>query len=193
MVDCVDAFTDMCVRKGYVTVERAPWLRYALEKRVTFILISVPICILGIILAPPAMAISFCLSFYLLRVRTNGFHARSRIKCFILSLISVGIFLGLLPRVLNTTIEFTLLVFAATLICKLAPFNHPNMALTKEELTVCAHSAKRRLALLMTAAFLAHIVRFRHLATGIIEGIIMVTMSLVLAYFADWKHTKALI
>ena len=183
----------MCIRKGYITVERAPWLCYALEKRATTLLISVPVVVLGIILAPIEMVISYYLSFYMLRTQTNGFHAKTILKCLVLSLISVGIFMGVLPKVLDGAIEFILVVIAALLIYRLAPYNHPNMALTQEELTACVRSVKRRLKILMSMAFLAHILHFPYLSKGIIEGIIMVAVSLIFAYFVDWKHTKVLL
>lgn len=189
-MDSVNVFADMCIRKGYVTAERAPWLRYALEKRVMSILISVPVFVIGIILAPPVTAISFFFSFYLLRVRTNGFHASSALKCFILSLIGAGIFLGVLPLVLDSTMEFILLAISAILIYGLAPYNHPNMALTKEELAACARSAKRRLTVLLNVVILANIAHYWHLAEGIILGGAMTALTLALAYYAEWRKKR---
>ena len=181
-MECVNAFTDMCIRKGYVSVERAPWLQYALEKRVTSILISIPIIVLGFILAPPAMVISFYFSFYLLRVRTNGFHASSVLRCFLLSLIGVGFFLGVFPKILGNMMEFTLLAVSVILIYKLAPYNHPNMNLTDEESKACAKSAKKRLSILTLLSVALFIMELKQLATGSLLGIVMVAVTLIFAY-----------
>lgn len=181
----VNDFTAMCIRKGYVSEERAPWLQYALDKRVISTLISIPILVLGFILVPPAMATSFYLSFYLLRVRTNGFHANSALTCFVLSLFSVALFLGVLPKILSSMMELILFAIATVLIYRLAPYNHPNMAMTENELAACAHSAKLRLIFLSFFVIACLTLHLKNFAQGTIFGIIMVALSLAFAHYAE--------
>lgn len=44
----VDTLVGMCIQKGYVSQDEAPWLRYALERRVTSIIAFVPLYIYSI-------------------------------------------------------------------------------------------------------------------------------------------------
>lgn len=69
----IGALVDMCIAKGYITQDQAPWLYYGIEKRVTTILISIPMLIIGSLVSTPAMSIAFYISFCSLRTRTNGF------------------------------------------------------------------------------------------------------------------------
>ena len=93
----IDSFTNVWIDHGYITQEEAPWLHYGIEKRVITFIISIPMLIIGSLVASPAMAISFYISFYLLRSRANGFYAKSLGGCVVLSLLIEVFFLGILP------------------------------------------------------------------------------------------------
>ena len=60
----ISSLVDMCIAKGYITQDQAPWLYYGIEKRVTTILVSIPMIIIGSLVATPAMAIAFYVSFF---------------------------------------------------------------------------------------------------------------------------------
>lgn len=45
----ISSLVDMCVAKGYITQDQAPWLYYGIEKRLTTFLISIPTLILLLI------------------------------------------------------------------------------------------------------------------------------------------------
>ena len=78
----VSSFVEMCTEKNYISQKNAEWLRYALEKRIATVTCLVPLLILGFLIANPATVICFFGAFYLLRTRTNGFHAKSIGRCF---------------------------------------------------------------------------------------------------------------
>lgn len=178
----IDSFTNLCLNNGYITQEQAPWLRYGLEKRISTFLISIPMLIVGSWISSPAMAVSFYTSFCLLRSRTNGIHAKSFGGCFILSLLTEVVFLGVLPRLWNNVVAIVLLIASTISIYFLAPYNHPNMDLSSEEVVECAQSAKRRLFALILFLFIMHILQFNQLAAGVLLGIVMVAVTLTFAY-----------
>lgn len=178
----IDSFTEMCVDNGYITREQAPWLHYGIEKRVTTLLVSTPMIIVGSMISSPSMAMSFYISFFLLRSRTNGFHAKSLKGCFILSMLTEIFFLGILPRILNKAVTIALLIISTISIFILAPYNHPNMDLSSKERVECARSAKRRLLALTLTQIVMHVLHFNELATGILLGIVMVAVTLAFAY-----------
>lgn len=89
----IGTLVDVCIAKGYITLDQAPWLYYGIEKRVTTILISIPMLIIGSLASTPAMSIAFYISFCSLRARTNGLHAKTLAGCLILSIISEILFL----------------------------------------------------------------------------------------------------
>lgn len=173
---------DTCIAKGYITQEQAPWLYYGIEKRVITILISVPMLIVGALISTPAMSIAFYLSFHLLRTRTNGIHAKTLSRCLILSILSEVLFLGILPYALNKTVAVVLLIASAISIFILAPYNHPNMDLSDEESEACAKSAKRQLLIMILLLVILYVMHLNQIATGILLGIVMVAVTLTLAY-----------
>ena len=178
----IDSFTKMCVDNGFIAHEQAPWLHYGIEKRVTTLLISIPMIIVGSLISSPSMAVSFYISFYLLRSRTDGFHAKSIGGCFVLSMLTEIFFLGILPRIWNEAVATALLFVSIISIYFLAPYNHPNMDLSPEELVECAKSAKRRILALTLSQIVMYILNFNGLATGILLGIVMVAVTLTFAY-----------
>ncbi len=180
----VDSFTNKCIDNGYITQEQAPWLRYGLEKSVAAFIISIPMLIVGSLVSSPAMTFSFFFSFYLLRSRTNGFHAKSFGGCFILSILTEIFFLSILPRVWNDIVATALLIASTIIILVLAPYNHPNMELSSEEIVECARSAKSRLSVLILFLIVLHILQFNQLVSGIVVGIVMVAVTLTFAYIS---------
>ena len=166
----IDFFTKMCVDNGYITHEQAPWLHYGIEKRITTLLISIPMIIVGSLISTPSMAVSFYISFYLLRSRTNGFHASSFGGCFVLSLLTEIFFLGVLPRIWDEAVATALLIASIISIFILAPYNHPNMDLSSEERLECARSSKRRLLALILTQTVMYTFHLNELATGILLG-----------------------
>ncbi len=178
----IDSLVDACIYKGYITQDQAPWLRYGIEKRITTFLISIPMLIIGSLISSPVMAASFFVSFYLLRTRTNGIHAKSFGGCFVLSIFAVVFFLEILPRLLNNVVAIILLTMSSFSIFMLAPYNHPNMHLSSEELVICARSAKKRLVTLILVLIVMGLFQLNQLATGILLGIVMVAVTLNFAY-----------
>lgn len=181
-MNTISSLVDMCIAKGYITQDQAPWLYYGIEKRVTTILISIPMLIIGSLVSTPAMSIAFYISFCSLRTRTNGLHANTLAGCLILSTISEVFFLGILPCILNDTVTISLLIISIISIFFLAPYNHPNMDLSAEESVSCSESARKRLLILILLLIILHVMQLNQFATGILFGIVMVAVTLTLAY-----------
>ena len=82
---CIGSLVDMCVAKGYITQDQAPWLYYGMEKRVSTVIVSIPMLIIGSLVSSLATSIAFYISFCSLRTRTNGIHAKTLVGCLIIS------------------------------------------------------------------------------------------------------------
>lgn len=188
----VNSFVEMCVEKDYVSQERATWLQYALEKRIVTVMGFIPLLILGIMIAHPATVGGFLAAFCLLRSRTNGYHAKSAGRCLIYSIIGEVLFLKVLPMVWNDIICCIVLTVSFVLIWFLAPYNHPNMDLSSEEVTACAKSAKQRLCLLLLALSTLYVQKQNQLALGIFLGIVMAASALAIPYCLQGHFTEHL-
>lgn len=178
----IDILVDRYLQEGYVSQDEAPWLRYALEKRIITLITFVPLLILGFSIANPATVIGFFIAFCSLRARTNGFHAKSVGRCLLYSVLGELLFFKILPSVWNDIIAFIALVISIVVIWLLAPYNHPNMNLSPEEVTACAKSAKGRLCILVFALSVLYVGGQNQFALGILLGIVMTASILTMAY-----------
>ena len=178
----IDAIVNACIEKGYVTSEKAPWLYYALEKRITSVAIFIPLCAIGLLLTNAATLLSFYITFYFLRSLTNGWHAKTFLRCYICSIVGEVVFLGVLIDFWNPVLARISTLIASILIWILAPFNDPNIGLTVDETDECKRIVKRRLVLLMISITTLRFMGGAHLACGAELGILMTALTLLLAY-----------
>lgn len=178
----IDSLVEMCIKKGYITSDQAPWLHYGIEKHFTTLLVSIPMVIIGCLISSPTMSLSFFISFYSLRKRTSGIHAKTPTGCFIGSILGEIFFLGILSRIWSSTLTCFFLITSAISIFFLAPYNHPKMNFTSEELTRYARSARKQLIILLLIIFVLYKLQYIHSAMGISLGIVMVAVTLTFAY-----------
>ena len=170
-----------CLDKGYITPEELPWLQYILEKRLSTIIIFIPLFAIGCYLTSPLSSFLFLMSFLFLRKRTNGYHASTVVGCFCASMLSVLLFLGLIIRVLSPWISIFLLIISSIVIIYLSPFEHPLMHWTPEEKAACAASSKGRLLILVVLVISTYAAGQIEIGNSILLGITMTAITLVLA------------
>lgn len=178
----IDVLVDQCLKKGFVSQDEAPLLRYALEKRIITLVTFVPMIILGLLITSPATVIGFFLAFHLLRTRTNGFHAKKIGQCILYSALFEIFFLWILPIFLSKSIAFVFLTISIILIWILAPYNHPNMNLSSDEARACEKSAKWRLMTLILFLNVSYVLKMIQFSLGILLGIILTALTLVMGY-----------
>lgn len=178
----IDTLVGICIQKGYVSQDEAPWLRYALERRIASLTAFGVLLIIGLFITTPATLFAFLITFCSLRSRTNGYHAKSVGGCLFYSILGEVFYLRILPDVWNDVFAFIALAASIILIWFFAPYNHPNMDLSPEEVIACAKSAKWRLSTLIFALSVLYALQQYQLALGILLGIVMTASTLVMAY-----------
>lgn len=65
-------FASNCVEEKIIDQQELDWLVYGLERRITSTVTAVFFMLVGIYLANMLSVIAFMVSFYFLRMRTNG-------------------------------------------------------------------------------------------------------------------------
>lgn len=183
-------FTEYCVRRDIISSCDAEWFSYGLVYRWSKV---ITICILfpiGCWLSTFSTSFSFYVSFILLRKRTNGYHAKTFVGCFLFSLCcEFVLFLLISPRLSNISVLLVFIV-SAIVIFFLAPYDHPNLHMTKEELAASGHLAKQNVLVLILAAVLTWKLGFLDLAQGIALGFGYTAFLLIVAYATKWKYRK---
>lgn len=182
MQTIINAIVMHCIANGYVSEQQAPWLKYGLEKRLTGLLVTVPFLLFGFFLSNIPTTIAYYVGFRFLRSRTNGLHAKTVLGCFLASMLCELVFLGFISPALNLGITHTLLLIAFIIIFKLAPFRHPSMNLSQEEVFACAKGSKIRTSILLALYFISLFFGFGQIAKGTALSIVTTAVMLVLAY-----------
>lgn len=182
MPTMIDTLVNYCVINGYVSEQQAPWLKYGLQKRIIGLIVAIPFILLGILVSNIPLTITYYSCFRFLRCRTNGLHAKTVLGCFLASIICVVFFLGLIAPALNFWITYILLAGSSAVIFFLAPYKHPNLELSKIEISVCARSSKFRLCTMLFAYLVMTFFKFHCIAKGIVLSIVTTAVMLVLAY-----------
>lgn len=190
MRNCVNKLVTICLRYGIVSSNQVIWLRYSLEKRILSSIGLIPFIFIALNITDLGGAFGFILSFYLLRSRVNGYHARTLWGCLLVSLGSEFLFLLLLYPLLTPTVAILLTCICSVVLIMTAPYKHTNMHYSNEEVVALRRSIKIRVIILTSTLLVLSFLQCTSLSKGLSTGIAMVSFFLSLAYISEWrKHT----
>lgn len=176
-----------CIQTNVISASDEAWLRYGIEKRLTMLLGMIPITLLAVYLSSPSAAISFLISFFLLRRRTSGYHAMTPVGCLCIAIVLEFLFfLCLYPR-LNAMMMTICGGLSAVVIFFLAPYDHPNMHFADDELQALRFRGRIITLLLLSIVAVCWFTGLLPVARGLTIGITMTAFALCLAYFIDWR------
>lgn len=181
----LDSLTHYCLRNNIISEDDVAWFRYGIEKRVSTVIVGIPVFTLAIILSNIYTASAFFASFYLLRSRTNGYHAKTIWGCFISSVVCIVLCMYAFYPLLNTKWIILLSVFCAAMIFWLAPYNHPNMNYTDNEYRACKKSSRLRAVGLCLCTIVSCSLGFDRIASGLFLGVAMAVSLLCLAHILN--------
>ncbi len=187
----MEKIADHCVKNRIIPEERKPFLKYNLYKRVSSIIGLMLLFPLGWLLAGWQTSVAFLVGFYAFRRWINGYHASTWLRCTIFSVLLEAVFLaGLLP-LLNEIAALAVTAASFAVILFAAPYNHPNMHYTKEELRALTKCI--RIAVPVWSAITAGLYCFRlyTVVRGLATGFAMAAFLLIAAYLQDWRKKYA--
>ena len=146
MQKLMDMVSAKLVTEGVVKACDKEWFAYGLERRILTIFTAIPFLIIAIALSDIWTAVMYLCSFYFLRVRTNGYHAKTIVSCIAWSLILELCFvLWFLPK-LNTIGSICVVnVVAAIVVFAFAPVNNSNIHFDEAELQAVRVKARQRI------------------------------------------------
>lgn len=186
---CVDRIVRYCFKNGLISESQIPWLRYSIEKRLSSIIGIIPFALLALLLSDFGCAFCFILSFCVLRSRINGYHSKTLIGCILVSLaIEILSFKIIYPVLTPITAMATCIVCFVILIL-FAPYNHPNMHYSADEVLALKKSIRRRVAVLFLLLSLFTVKQLISALHGLTLGIAMAAFMLCLAYITEWRKT----
>ena len=185
-----DRITEYCVCNGIVDDSNTPWLRYCIEKRVATLLCGIPCFILAVALSDIIIAFSFFVGFFQLRKKAGGFHANTIPGCMFASVSLEVIFLGIISPALNSVSICIISAVNAMVFFLLAPYNHPQMSLSTEEIAALKKHTRITILKLMLVVAFSQVFGFWFIANGLTAGITMAAVMLCTAYIYDWRFSN---
>lgn len=181
MKQLINKLAIRCIAIGIVEEEDLEWFVYGVEKRVTSAIASVLFLLVAVVLSDVPTAIIYLTSFYFLRSRTNGYHAKTMTRCLFVSvIIELFFLLCILPNLTNNNV-YLLNTISFLIIFIFAPYNHPNMHLSPSEERICQISSRIRITLLTASAFVFCMLGKEWGYAGITLGNTMVAFLLLIA------------
>lgn len=128
--------------------------------------------------------------FCVFRKNTGGFHARTRLRCYLFSCAAVAAAL-LLAAEIELTVEFIAIltvVCLPVLLC-ISPVIHENRPLDEEEISFFRRRLRLLSALFSISVFLTELARHERLAGLLAVGLLLVTILAVLGKLQEFcKH-----
>lgn len=155
--------------------------QYGLNRFFTICLNIVTILILGIIFNQVLQGIIFAFSFMALRTYTGGYHAKTPVRCYITTSISIIITLAVIKFIpINRFVCLGLLIFSCLLIMLLSPIGCSNKPLDEIETVVY----KRRTVIICIAeasvALILLALNFPLIYLPIVFAHILISIALIL-------------
>lgn len=185
----ISIISTACVKHDLIDSEDVPWFEYGIETRITTIISLIPFTLLAMKLSDLPTTLAFLAAFIFLRACISGYHANSVLGCISVSLILELFFFCVFLQHLNTAFFYISNGVSLTAIYFLAPFVHPNMNFSKEEILSLHCSTKRRVTLTTFLALACYRISFTAIAKGITTGTAMAAFMLCLAYFINWRKS----
>lgn len=177
-----------CLKKDLLTEEDAPWLQYALEKRISTTLTSIPFILLSIYLTAPIIGLSMILTFFYLRTYTSGYHANSILGCFVLSILYELVFTTLFIPLLTNISALIISTLSCVILLKFAPYRHPKMSLSDSEYLACSNQSRKRVLVILGISLVCYVLSVESILIGCTTGMTMATILLLCAYIIDERR-----
>ena len=185
----VDKLTYYCLNEELIKSEDVPWFKYGLEKRISTIIVGIPFLIIAFLISSFLCAVSFFASYFFVRKYIGGYHAKSVLGCIFFSLLMEIVFLGCLPYLINTPFLSGIHVISIVAVFLLAPYNHPNMHLSLDEITVCKKKGRHRICIATLICLIVQLAEGSEIAKGCTIGIVMAATLLCFGYIFNWRNT----
>lgn len=175
--------TNLCLSKEIIVPEEAEWFAYGITRRLSTIFTVLVLFPIACHLSSWDISLSFFLSFFYLRKRTNGYHANSFTGCLFFSMCSVYVIFHLvLPRIPREAI-LCIPLMSSIIILLLAPIQNENIKMSEAEQKKTAFFVKRNTVLLLFFILCSKTINYFNITVGLSLGVGYTAFLLILAYY----------
>ena len=86
LLSCCERLIDFFISQCGLPETRRPWYIYTLQTRISMFLSTAGMMLLGCLVATPYQVTCFIVGIFSLRRRLDGYHAKTPLRCFFLSI-----------------------------------------------------------------------------------------------------------
>ncbi len=185
---CVNRITCYLLKRGIITDTDTEMFRYGLEKRLSTLMVAIPFFILAVFLIGILPSGAFFFGFFFLRSKTNGIHARTPAICLLSSLAMEIVFVLCIFPFLSSFIKGIISLLCLFLVFRYAPYVHPNLPLSEEEIALVRKQARMRVIVLIFISWIAGFLGWHDFSNGVTLGMAMAVLVLCLPYILKTKR-----
>lgn len=152
-------------------------IRFGLEVMIEKLFFICIVAILGLLMNCFFESILFTLSFSIMREYGGGYHAETRKKCIVLSILTLVVSLSIIKlaenfQVLTFPICAVAFISAIYILIK-APIDTPNKRFDEDEVRVYGRKARLLTVILLSVALFLWVLKFNDFAVTVLTGIIV--------------------
>lgn len=157
--------------------EKSEVIRYGLEIVITKVFFTISIVIIGMIMNCLVESVIFAVAFTLIRQYSGGYHAETKIKCFMLSILTLVAALMIIKLIEYFPVLILPLFVISNIsgiyiLCQ-APVDTLNKRLDEDEIRVYGGRARAITAILLFVAVLLLFLGLNNFVFAVLTGIIM--------------------
>lgn len=162
MKNISDAIADTLWTQGVIQKEDIDICRYGLDVFISSALEIASILMIAVFVGTFFESVLFFTAFVPLRVYVGGYHANTKLKCYLISLGVYGVFtviMNILPQGAYSAVSLTITIFSLIMVLIAAPVIHQNKTVHEIEkkhyrkLSIWICAVETIIILLLTAVF----------------------------------------
>lgn len=169
-------------------------VRFGLEVMIEKAIFIVIIAALGLLMNCFWESAVFAVSFTLLREYGGGYHAETKKKCFVLSVLTLVAALSIIKLAENFQVMMFPLggiaLISVIYILIKAPIDTPNKRFDEDEIRVYGRKARLLTVVLLSAALLLWILKFSNFTFTVLTGIIIQAYLMVKGQISNYIHKE---
>lgn len=174
--------------------DEAEVVRYGLEIMITRAIFAVVIVVVGILMRCFLESIVFAVSFTLLREYGGGYHAETRKKCFVLSILTLVASLSIIKlaesfQILTLPICIAAFISAIYILLK-APIDTPNKRFDEDDVKIFGRKARLLTVVLLVAAILLWVLKLSDFTFTVLTGIIVEAYLMLKGQISNYIHRE---
>ena len=183
--------TDSLVEAGAVPTEDKALYEYGIRQGILLVINIATAVLIGLVLGMFWQSIIFLLAYNPVRTYSGGYHARTALLCYLLSIpMMLVVLLGIKMIPWNGYICAAALICAVVIIVILAPVADPNKPLNEREKIVYKGRARTYSAIFFGAALMLWFVGMRQVSLSIVMALGVAAVMLVIGAIKNGNMRK---